>query len=119
MSDIDLIAAVPVLNVSDVSKSVAFYKDRLGFTPIFEFGPYAGVQRGPIEIHLDGGQHDFSARPTCCRFHIRGIDSLYEEMDKQGVVKPDERLETAPHGMRQFSVLDADGNRITFGEPAS
>ena len=53
MPDIDLIAAIPVLNVADVPKAVAFYRDRLGFTPLFEFGPYAGVQLGSIEIHLD------------------------------------------------------------------
>ena len=119
MSEIELIASIPVLSVSDVSKSVAFYRDRLGFEPTFEFGPYAGVQRGPIEIHLDGGQHEFSARPSSCRFHLRSVDELYAELDEQGAVKPDERLETAPHGMRQFSVLDRDGNRITFAEPAS
>lgn len=119
MPDFDLIASVPVLSVADVGKSVAFYRDRLGFTPAFEFGPYAGVQRGALEIHLDGGSHDFSARPTCCRFHIRGVDGLYAELEPKGVVKPDEQLATAPHGMRQFSVLDPDGNRITFAEPAA
>jgi len=35
-------------------KAVAFYRERLGFEPRFEYGPYAGVARGPIEIHLDG-----------------------------------------------------------------
>ena len=33
-------------------KSVAFYRDQLGFTPIFEFGPYAGVKWGPISPDL-------------------------------------------------------------------
>ncbi len=116
MGDIELIATIPVLNVTDVGKSVAFYRDRLGFAPTFEVGPYAGVQRGALEIHLDAGRHEFSARPGCCRFHIRGVDALYRELEPRGVVKPDEKLATQPHGMRQFSVLDPDGNRITFAE---
>ncbi len=119
MPGIDLIASIPVLNVADVPKAVAFYRDRLGFTPSFEFGPYAGVQLGAIEIHLDGGEHAFSARPLCCRFHVRGVDDVYEDFYKKGVVMPDERLETTPFGMRQFSLLDLDGNRITFAEPAA
>ena len=44
---------------------------------------------------------------------------MYEDFDKKGVVMPDERLETTRFGMRQFSVLDLDGNRITFAEPAA
>ncbi len=44
---------------------------------------------------------------------------VYKDFDKKGVVMPDERLETTPFGMRQFSVLDLDGNRITFAEPAA
>jgi hypothetical protein len=31
-------------------------------------------------------------------------------------VKPDERLETKPWGLRQFSVPGPLGNRITFAE---
>ena len=115
MADIELIATVPVLCVSDVAKSVAFYRDRLGFSPLFNMGQYAGLKRGPMELHLDGGTHTYAQRPTCCRFHIRGVEPLYAEMKKQDVIKPDEHL--ASTHMKQFSVLDLDGNRITFAEP--
>ena len=114
---VELIDAVSVLSVTDIARSLAFYRDRLGFAAEFEMGVYAGVRRGDMALHLDAGAHDFSARPTCCRFHIRGVDDLYAELEPRGVVKPDERLATMPHGMRQFSVLDPDGNRITFAEP--
>jgi hypothetical protein len=106
-----------------VSESLAFYRDRLGFETDFALddsayaGGYAGVRRGPMSLHLDGGSHEFARKPTCCRFHIRGVDGLFEELEPRGVVKPDERLATMPHGLRQFSVLDLDGNRITFAEP--
>jgi catechol 2,3-dioxygenase-like lactoylglutathione lyase family enzyme len=114
---VELIAAVPVLNVADLPRSLAFYRDQLGFAQEFVFGAYAGVARGGMVLHLDAGDHAFSARPTCCRFHLRGVDELYAEVEPRGAVKPDERLETRPHGMRQFSVLDPDGNRVTFAEP--
>jgi catechol 2,3-dioxygenase-like lactoylglutathione lyase family enzyme len=117
MADVELIDTIPVLSVADLPQSIAFYRDRLGFAPEFEMTGYAGVRRGQMALHLDGGSHEFSAAPTCCRFHIRGVDGLFEELDPLGVVKPDERLATMPHGLRQFSVLDLDGNRITFAEP--
>jgi hypothetical protein len=34
------------------------------------------------------------------------------------VIHPAEPLETKPWGMRQFSALDLDGNRLTFAQPA-
>jgi hypothetical protein len=43
---------------------------------------------------------------------------LYAEIEPQGVVLPSERLETKVWGFRQFTVLDLDGNHITFAEPA-
>jgi hypothetical protein len=112
-----LLSAIPVLPVRDLGKSVPFYQDRLGFTPAFEFGPYAGVMRGGIEIHLDAGVPE--TEPVTCRISAQGIEAVYEELRKQDVIHPDEPLETKPWGMRQFSVLDLDSNRITFAEPAA
>ncbi len=115
MNNIELLATVPVFNVADLRRSLAFYRDRLGFEVAFDIGTYAGVKRGEMEMHLDAGQHDFSARPTCCRFHIKNVDALYAEMEHEDFIKADERLAT--RHMRQFSVLDPDGNRITFAQP--
>ena len=117
MSIPDLKAAVPVLPVDDVAKAVEFYATRLGFEKAFELGPYAGVKRGGVMIHLDGEDNAFRG-PTCCRVDVQAVDALASEMEAQGVVHPDEPLETKPWGMRQFSVLDGCGNRITFAEPA-
>lgn len=110
-----------MFSVSDVAESLAFYRDWLGFSVDFQMNefPYAGVSREGMTLHLDGGKHEFAQMPTCCRFHIRGVDELFAEYDPRGVVKPDERLATLPHGLRQFSILDRDGNRITFAEPVA
>ena len=107
--------AIPVLPVRDVPKAVAFYREKLGFVPLFEYGPYAGVKRGPIEVHLDG--HGNPASPVTARIAVRGVDELYAELEKQGVIDPNEPLETKPFGMRQFSARDGDGNRLTFAQP--
>jgi catechol 2,3-dioxygenase-like lactoylglutathione lyase family enzyme len=115
MSTIELLSTVPVFSVSDMRRSLAFYRDRLGFDVSFDIGMYAGVKRGGMELHLDGGAHEYSSRPTCCRFHIRGVDALYAGMQREDFIKADERLATKH--MRQFSVVDPDGNRITFAQP--
>ena len=115
MTKPELTRVLPVLPVSDVKAASAFYRDRLGFSIAFDMGQYCGVQRGAIEIHLDGS----AVRPASgisCRVDVRGVDALYGELEPLGVVKADERLETKPWGLRQFSVLDPDGNRLTFAE---
>ena len=124
MSPVELLYAIAVLTVSDLKRSLDFYRDQLGFDTDFQMdgypgnpSGYAGVSRGAMALHLDGGTHEFAHRPGHCRFHIRGVDELYAELEPRGVVKSDERLATMPHGLRQFSVLDLDGNRITFAEP--
>jgi len=115
MNTIELLATVPVFSVADLRRSLVFYRDRLGFDVAFDIGMYAGVKRGEMELHLDAGEHEYAARHTCCRFHVRGVDPLYAQMEHEDFIKTDERLATKH--MRQFSVLDPDGNRITFAEP--
>lgn len=109
-----LVTAIPVLPIRDLPKALAFYTERLGFEVLFELGPYAGVGRDGVELHLSVEQ----GTPVTCRIGVREVDGWYEQMSAQQVVDPDEPLATQPWGMRQFSVRDADGNRITFAEPA-
>jgi len=117
MSKARLEATVAVLPVSDVPKSIAFYADRLGFRRLFEYGPYGGVGRGPIELHLDGSAPP--AAPVSVRFTVSSVDELFAEMQQHDVIDPAEPLETKPFGQRQFSVRDLDRNRLTFAQPVA
>ena len=47
---------------------------------------------------------------------VEGIDALYAEMQAAGVVHPNGLLQQQPWGMKEFAVLDGDGNLIKFGE---
>ena len=44
--------AVPKQAAHDISKAVEFYEQKLGFARTFVLDDYAGVTRGPVEIHL-------------------------------------------------------------------
>ena len=112
---IELKHAIAVLPVKDVKAAVAFYKDKLGFVQAFEQGDYAGIMRGPIEIHLDG--YAKGQTPVRMRINLSGVDDIHAEAAPKGIIDPEEPLKTMPWGMRQFTVLDLDGNRITFAQP--
>lgn len=114
MTQVEGLAAVPVVNVADIQEALDFYVGSLGFEQAFQVGPYAGVQLGAAMIHLNGGSDSWNARPTSVRVTVDGIDDYHEAMDGLGLVKADEPLQDTPFGHRQFSVLDPTQNRITF-----
>jgi len=117
MSDIQLTRAIPVLPAREIGAASGFYRDVLGFAVAFEMGDYSGVTRGPIELHLDASAPP--AGSVSARIDVVGVDALYAAIEPSGAVKPDERLETKPWGLRQFSVLDPAGNRVTFAKGAA
>ena len=113
----ELKRAIAVLPAGDdVKAAAAFWRDKLGFEVAFDMGDYLGVTRGPVEVHLDGSPQAPVA-PVTCRIDLAGVDAMHAELAPKGILHPDEPLETKPWGMRQFSVLDQAGNRITFAEP--
>jgi uncharacterized glyoxalase superfamily protein PhnB len=107
-----------VFVVRDVLKSVAYYRDVLGFDTEFLYGEptfYAGVERGNVLIHLQA-EHE-SRRPPgqmAMNVFVSDVDALYEELKERGA-----RLLNAPkdyaYGMRDFNVADLDGNELCFG----
>lgn len=111
---IDLKGVVAVLPVKDLVAASAFYQDKLGFTQVFDMGGYVGIVRGPLELHLDGS--GWGGGLVSVRINLTGIDDIHAEIAPKGVVMKDEPLETKPWGMRQFSVLDPAGNRVTFAQ---
>jgi catechol 2,3-dioxygenase-like lactoylglutathione lyase family enzyme len=103
---------VPVLPVADVEKASAFYREQLGFAVMFQEGDYIGVNRDDVWLHLDGVVNAAAGQVTA-RSELSGVDELYGEYEPRGVVDPNEPLNDLPWA-RQFSVVDVDGNRVTF-----
>src|SRR5882724_4345239 len=119
MSEELLAGAATVFVVSDVAKSVDYYRDALGFTVSFQYGSppsYAGLCRDDVELHL------LAARQTkrlpgnggICVF-VRDVDRLHTDLVARGaklINTPEDR----DYGMRDFDVVDLDGNQLTFGK---
>ena len=104
-----------VFQVTNVEAALRYYTGVLGFTEDFRFGEYAGIMYGDVRIHLCG--HNTQGRPV-------GAGSLYvfcDEVDvyfaaikgKGALVKTEPKV--YDYGMRDFTVLDPDGNHLSFG----
>jgi catechol 2,3-dioxygenase-like lactoylglutathione lyase family enzyme len=130
-------ATTPALPSADVERSVAFYRDVLGFELVHSDDGFAIVRRDDATIHLWGatdeswhdrsdwkrpilsGAESFIAGTASCRVQVSGIEELFAVCDARGVVHPNGRIHDTSWGTREFGVLDPDGNLIGFWEERS
>jgi catechol 2,3-dioxygenase-like lactoylglutathione lyase family enzyme len=116
-----LVGAATVFTVRDIAASITHYRDVLGFDVTFEYGKptfYACLCRDEVALHLiDATRTErLPGNGAICIF-VTDVDQLHRDLvaRKAKVVKPPE---TYPYGMRDFDVLDPDGNQLVFGMEA-
>jgi catechol 2,3-dioxygenase-like lactoylglutathione lyase family enzyme len=131
---IAMTSAVPVLPVRSTRVAADFYVDRLGFTVVHLEAGYAVLRRDDVQIHLwcasdEGwrernaserpivsGAESFLAGTASCRVQTTLIEQLHEACRAADIVHPNGPLADKWYGLREFAVLDADGNLVTFFE---
>ena len=107
----------PIFSVSDLSKSIEFYTDTLGFQLDFIYGEpqfYAGLFKDSIELHLVSKNLRQPAGSGNLSILSDEVDDLHQKLIEakvQIIVPPDDR----DYGLRDFSCRDPDGNIIVFG----
>lgn len=140
MTVVRLTRTIPALPVIDIAAATEFYASRFGFATVHAEGGFAIVRRDDAELHLwaasdDGwrtrlaqtdpqnfravvsGAETFLAGTASCRIEVTGIDALYEEYKRAGVIyAPTTVVEEQPWGDRDFPALDLHRNLLTFFE---
>jgi catechol 2,3-dioxygenase-like lactoylglutathione lyase family enzyme len=113
-----MVGAATVFVVSDVAKSLAYCRDVLGFTMTFQYGDpafYACLCRDEVGLHLIAANRTkrLPGNGAVCVF-VRDVDAVHAELAERGanIVKPPQNYD---YGMRDFDVLDLDGNQLIFG----
>lgn len=119
----------PNLLVAEVSRSLAFYTDVLGFArgmTVPEESPFvfASVISGAVEVFFNDaetatkeypvfGGREIGASGTLF-IELEGIDEFYAGLEgRVTIVTP---LHTQWYGMKEFAVMDPDGYVLTFAE---
>ena len=115
-----------MLRCADYPRAREHYTQVLGFAVTEEGGepPRFGiVQRDRAVVYLDS----WNGGPAPGRsgwdayFHVDDLDGLFQAFEAAGanIVRP---IETTVYDMREFELLDPDGNRLCVGddvEPAT
>jgi catechol 2,3-dioxygenase-like lactoylglutathione lyase family enzyme len=116
--------AIPILPSRNLANTLDFYR-RLGFDGfIHSHGDYAILMRGSLELHFFA-QADLVPEKSaaCCYLRVAKVDDIYwdfarAELPPAGIPRQD-ALENKPWGMREFAVVDPDGNLVRVGEVLS
>jgi catechol 2,3-dioxygenase-like lactoylglutathione lyase family enzyme len=113
-----LVGAATVFVVSDIAKSIAYYRDALGFKVTFEYGQppfYACLCRDEVALHLLAANEtkQLPGNGGLCVF-VKDVDAIHAELVERGarVIKPPQNYD---YGMRDFDLVDLDGNHLTYG----
>lgn len=108
----------PIFSVSDLSRAIDFYRDRLGFDLAWSWGEppdIAAVCRDGIEITLTQRAGSKPTGAAQIYLSVSGIDDYYAGLLSAGVtiVIP---IGDRPYGMRDFRIADPSGNELSIGQ---
>ena len=126
----------PLIGVFDMPRSLAFYRDTLGFTVVSaspevetaegRFSHWMWLRFGSAEIMLNT-QYDSNERPSIfpektprdAVFYIgcSDVEHAYRELTRRGLQAHPPKMAT--YGLKIFSVEDPDGYTIVFQEAPS
>lgn len=108
----------PKLPMRDKSETKSYYEN-LGFVHFGrDFMDYLMMQKDEIEIHFFLYK-DLDSLENYGQVYIRtnNIDEIYQTfLDQKVAIHPNGNLQTKPWGQKEFSLLDPNGNLLTFGE---
>jgi len=116
----------PVLETTDVARSIEFYCARLGFALEWSYGAppnAASVCRKQwqplgVSIRFTRVAHEPLARPGSLAISVSDVDRVYEELLAAGA-EVQAPPQDQPWGLRELAILDCDGNHLRFiGAPA-
>jgi len=113
--------AIPILPSRSLPETLAFYR-RLGFEGrIHSHGDYAILTRWTVELHFFTHRE---LRPdessAGCYLRVSDVESIYcafalASLPRKGIPRQSV-LENKPWGMREFAIVDSDGNLLRIGQ---
>jgi uncharacterized glyoxalase superfamily protein PhnB len=106
--------ALPELPFDDVPAAIAYYQAVLGFKINYAQHDLGVMDRDDITILLIARTERHSGIGSFGTY-IEDADALYAELKSKGANVQGEPV-SYPWGLRNFRVLDLEGNRITFSQ---
>lgn len=106
----------PILKVESMAKSLAYYRDVLGFEVDWEWGKptgFACVSRDDVCLFFCEGAQGASG--TWISLFVEDVDALHEQYEAAGATIIQAPINYS-WGMREMNVEDPDGHRLRIGQ---
>jgi uncharacterized glyoxalase superfamily protein PhnB len=107
--------ALPELPFNDVAAAVTYYRDVLGFRINYQQDDLGVMDRDEITVLLVARSKQLNGIGAF-EVYVENADALYAELRDKGANLQGEPV-SHPWGLRDFHVVDPEGNRITFAQP--
>src|SRR5699024_7696895 len=105
---------MPELPLTDVAAGIAHYGDVLGFQVNYHQGHLGVIDRDGVRLLLIARTLQHTGIGSCT-FYVADVDALHAELVAKGA-----NVQGAPvsqaWGLREFRVLDLEGNRLSFAQ---
>jgi uncharacterized glyoxalase superfamily protein PhnB len=105
---------MPELPCSDVAAAVAHYRDVLGFQVNYAQDDIGVMDRDGMRVLLIARTAQHTGIGSCS-FYVADADALHAELTAKGANVQGPPV-SQPWGLREFKVLDLEGNRLSFAQ---
>jgi len=107
--------------VSDMDRSVRFYRDQLGIALRFESPDWSEFETGTTVLALHGGgtaghTHERDAGTASIGFFVDNLESKYKELKEKGITFIMPPTDRGEEGIKLAVCLDPDGLPISIAE---
>lgn len=111
--------------VSDMNRSVEFYRDRLGIPLKFQSPEWTEFATGATTLALHGGgipqpvrggDQDKAAGTCSIGFNVEDVDRTYEELKAKGVIFVMPPTQREGEGIKLAVCVDPDGLPVSFAQ---
>ena len=110
------------INVSDLDRSIAWYRDGLGFEVIYRMADYGWCEmRSPVEgvtLGLQQAEAGFGAEGgATLAFSVSDVDAARKHLESMGArFDGDTVVIPGENGVRLANFFDPDGNPLTLAQ---
>jgi methylmalonyl-CoA/ethylmalonyl-CoA epimerase len=105
------------VSVSDVDRAVAFYRDQVGLTFLFQFPGMAFFDCGGVRLYLSKPEKPEFAGTSILYFRVASIEAAHAELSARGVpfVNAPHRIHAdARHELWMAFFKDPDGHTMAL-----
>jgi catechol 2,3-dioxygenase-like lactoylglutathione lyase family enzyme len=109
-------ALTPMLQTSDLERTISWYRDVLGFRCVRRAEGWCRLEQGGVALMFMTNDHLGAPHATATQYiYVDDALALWETL--KGRISAEWGPETMPYGMREFAIRDPDGYLLSFGEP--